>query len=195
MATPRPPQRKRSLSGWIVFGMVLVIGIGWVFGSTWVIRWFDAPWSISALGPTLTGSWEGPLQALQGAQYRLTLTFEYVEAGRSNTNLRGQGRICNRHGEIFELSLRGRANRAGSRLMLTLPKADDAQPGPSLTLEGHWDGQKLTVRPTSNPFLADGAFQAVRTVSASDPDDSFTPTDLAPGDNAAFEAACRQLRG
>ena len=194
MARPRPLQRKHSLSGWIVFAMIVVLGVGWVFGSTWAIRWFDAPWSISMLGPTLTGHWEGPLQARQGAHYRLLLAFEYVEAGRSSTNLRGTGRICNRHGETFELSLRGRANRAGNRLMLTLPKADDVRPGPSLTLEGHWDGQRLTVRPTSNPFLLDGTYQAVRTISTNDPDDSFTPSDLHPGDSAAFEAGCRQLR-
>ena len=27
-----------------------------------------APWSMSFMGPTLTGSWEGPLRARQGAQ-------------------------------------------------------------------------------------------------------------------------------
>ena len=193
MAKPRPPQRKRPLSGWIVIAVMSVLGVSWVFGSTWMIRWFDAPWSIAALGPTLTGNWEGPIQARLGAHYRLLLTFEYVEAGRSSINLRGQGRIRNRDGETFELSLRGRANRAGSRLMLTLPKADDVHPGPSLTLEGHWDGQKLTVRPTSNPFMTDGTYRAVRTVNTNDLDDSFTPSDLHPGDSAAFEAGCRQL--
>jgi hypothetical protein len=195
MAWPRPPQRKRPLSGWIVFALILVIGVGWVFGSTWVIRWFDAPWSIAALGPTLTGTWEGPLQARQGAQYRLSVTLDYEEAGRhSSTNVRGTGRICNRYGQTFELLLRGRVNRDGDRFKLTLPKADDAQDGPSLTLDGHWSGDELTVKPTANPFLADGTFQAVRTISTNDPDDSFIPSALRRADHATFEAACRELR-
>jgi hypothetical protein len=193
MAARQPVQLRRPLGGWIIVAMIVAIAATWVFGSSLVIRWFDAPWSIAALGPTLTGSWEGPLRARQGAQYHLTLAFEYVEAGRSTSNIRGKGRICNRHGETFELSVSGTANRAGDRITLILPKADDVPLGPSLTLDGHWNGQKLTVRPTANPFLADGTFQAVRTISTSDPDDSFMPSDLHPGDPASFETACRLL--
>ena len=164
-----------------------------VFGFAWLIRALNAPWSIRAFEPTLTGSWFGRLQARQGAAYILLVTIEYEERGRSSTNLRGQGRLCNQPGQTFQFTLRGDASRTGDRVTLTLPKADDVRPGPGLQLEGSWNGQRLTIRPTANPFLPDGTFQAVRTVSTDDPDDSFSPTELATGEIAAFEAACRQL--
>jgi hypothetical protein len=51
------------------------------------------------------------------------------------------------------------------------------------------------LRPTDDPFQPDGTYQAVRTVSTDDPDNSFGTSELLGADRAAFEAACRRLVG
>jgi hypothetical protein len=167
--------------------------------SEWGIRWLQAPWSYEALGPTLTGSWEGPLRARLGQDYRLYVELGYRDPGRRwrlrEDNIEGHGWVCNRHGDVFEVNVGGKANRAGDHLTLRLSHVDPVRSGLWTDLEGAWTGSALTFPAARNPFLPDGRFVQIRTVSSSDPDDSFGPIELRKADRASFLAACGRLGG
>lgn len=191
--TDRGRPFRFQIRGWKSrIAVVAVFAFTAIYGLDAVFRWIDAPWSYAALGPTLTGPWEGPLQARQGTSYRLYLDIAYERVGRSATNLRGSARVCSRNGGTFNLGLRGSANRSGNRIELVLYPPDD-RPAPTIPLIGGWDGQALTLRATDNPFQRDGTYQTVRTVSTSAPEDGFGITFLRASDLARFEAACRAL--
>ena len=76
--------------------------------------------------------------------------------------------------------------------MLTYP--DPVQSALGLRIEARWsEGAADTLRVTrveANPFLPDGTFQAVRSVSSTDPDDSFQPAELRRTASAASTASC-----
>ena len=168
------------------------------FAGTWGLQWFRAPWSFESLGPTLTGAWEGPLRANLGAEYRVYLDMSYRDIRGRNymrDNLTGRGRICNRHGEVFEYELDGWASRSGDQVEIQLSFVDPVRSALGNRLEGSWDGQTLTLRPLTNPFMPDGAFQLSRTTSTADPDDSFGPGSLRKSDAASFLVACGRLAG
>lgn len=166
------------------------------FVGTWGMQWLRAPWSFSALGPTLTGVWEGPLRANLGAEYRLYLDVQYRDLrGRiySSSTLTGQARLCTRTGEAFQFTLDGEASRSGDHVELRLSSVDPARSELGNYLEGSWDGQTLTLRPRSNPFRPDGTFQPNRPLSSADPDDSFGPGRFQKSDAASFLIACGRL--
>lgn len=168
------------------------------FAGTVGMQWLRAPWSFASLGPTLTGNWEGPLRAKLGAEYRMYLEMSYREGrGRSSfwDTLTGRGRICNRHGEVFEYELDGGASRSGDQVEIHLAFVDPVRSALGNRLEGSWDGRTLTLRPTTNPFMPDGTFQLRRAISPADPDDSFQPGQLRKSDAATFLVACGRLAG
>lgn len=182
--------------GW-TRGLALVLLLAIVIAADqWGLRWLRAPWSFAALGPTLTGVWEGPLRAQRGAAYRILLNLEYASSGQramSAFNLTGTGQICTAHGDIFEYDLDGEASRSGDSVRVLLTYVDPIRSALGNRLEGSWSGQTLALRPLSNPFQPDGTFLANRSVSSADPDDSFGPAELRKSDEASFLVACARL--
>lgn len=177
--------------------LLAFVGVLYIAG-VWGIQWFRAPWSMPALGPTLTGAWEGPMQAQFGAPYRLYLDLRYRDLqGRMawSSNLTGAARICTRHGEVYEFTLDGEASRTGDHIELKLTFVDPARSGLWTHFEGNWDGRTLTLQPLKNPFMPDGTYAEQRTVSASDPDDNFQQTALQKADAASFLISCGRLSG
>lgn len=148
-----------------------------------------APWALNLDGgPTLEGSWEGTLRARQGAEYRLSLTMQHHDRDgrrrrtRQETTIEGSARLCAPTGAVYEYTLTGGADDAGQQLRLTLTYPDPVQSALGLRLEANWseaaaDILRIVSVPT-NPFLPDGTFQVVRSVSSGDPDDSFQPAEL-----------------
>jgi hypothetical protein len=182
--------------GW-TRGLALVLLVGIVFAADqWGIRWFRAPWSFAALGPTLTGVWEGQLRAQRGAELRILLNLEYAPSGqRANSpfNLTGTGQICTAHDDLYEYDLDGEASRSGDSVRVLLTYVDPIRSALGNRLEGRWGGQTLTLRPLSNPFQPDGTFLLNRSVSTAAPDDSFEPAELRKSDLPTFLAACARL--
>jgi len=182
--------------GW-TRGLALVLLVGIVFAADqWGIRWFRAPWSFAALGSTLTGVWEGPLRARQGAEYRILLNLEYAASGQrtmSASNITGTGQICTAHGDIYEYDLDGEASRSGDSVRVLLTYVDAVRSALGSRLEGSWSGQTLALRPLSNPFQPDGTFLPNRSVSTADPDDRFEAAELRKSDEASFLVACARL--
>jgi hypothetical protein len=181
----------RTLNLLALVGVIFFVG-------TWGIQWARAPWSMASLGPTLTGVWEGPLRTNLGAEYRLFLNLQYRDLrGRisAESTLTGQGRICTRTGEVYEYNLDGEASRSGDSVELRLSYADAAHSELGTQLEGAWNGQTLTLRPRSDPFMPDGSFQPQRPVSGTTPDDSIQPGELRKSDPASFLIACGRLAG
>jgi hypothetical protein len=125
------------------------------------------------------------------------MALEYRDPGRrwrmNEDNLTGRGSICNRHGDVFDVDVRGDASRSGDRLTLHLSHVDPARSGLWTELGGGWTGPTLAFGSARNPFLPDGTFVQVRTVSSADPDDSFGPAELRRADRASFLAACGRL--
>ncbi|MCC7371465.1 MAG: hypothetical protein IT306_23805 [Chloroflexi bacterium] len=159
--------------------LLAFVGVLYLAG-TYGGRWVWAPWSMPALGPTLTGVWEGPLRAEQGAEYRLYVELSYRDGGvrlSGASTLTGRARICNRAGELFEYSVDGEASRSGDRVELRLTFADPARRALGTVLDGSWSGQSLTLRPTANPFA----------------DDGFVPAELHRAEPAAFLIGCGRL--
>lgn len=179
-------------------GLLLVaLLLGVLVVDQWGFRWWRAPWSYEAVGPTLTGSWEGPLRAHQGAEYRLLLSLGYQYHDQhllwGESNLTGAAWLCTPRGEVHEYAVDGHASRSGDAVEIDLAYGDPRLSGLGFDLVGSWDGQVLTLRPSENPFQPDGSFQASRTVSTSDPDDSFGTAELRKSDRASFLVACGRL--
>src|SRR5215217_3472362 len=165
--------RAASL-GW-TRGLALVLLLAIVVAADqWGVRWLRAPWSFAALGPTLTGVWEGPLRAQRGAEYRIVLRLEYAPSGQrasSAFNLTGTGQICTARGDVWEYDLDGEASRSGDTVRVLLTYVDPVRSALGNRLEGSWSGQTLALRPLVNPFQPDGTFLPNRSVSSADPDD------------------------
>jgi hypothetical protein len=178
-------------------GLALVLLIGIVFAADqWGLRWLRAPWSFAALGPTLTGVWEGPLRARRGAEYRILLSLEYAASGQrtsSELNLTGTGQICTARDDLYEYDLDGEASRSGDSIRVLLTYVDPVRSALGNRLEGSWSGQTLTLRPLANPFQPDGTFVLNRSLSSADPDDSFEPAELRKSDLPTFLAACARM--
>lgn len=181
----------RTLNLLALVGVIFFVG-------TWGMQWMRAPWSFPALGPTLTGVWEGPLRANLGAEYRLYLDLQYRDLrGRiyASSTLTGEGRICTRTGDVYQYTLDGEASRSGDRVELRMSFVDPVRSELGTQLEGSWDGRTLTLRPLTNPFRPDGAFQPNRPRSAADPDDSIRAGGLQKSDAASLLIACGRLSG
>jgi len=193
-------RRKRKVPFLIILALLVAV----IFGLPWACQRIEAPWSVGGPEqPTLTRTWEGPLAARLGAKYRLLVSLDYKELthrsrrgrGRGNfwkrNNLTGTARLCTPKGQRWDYEVSGRADRDGTGLLLRLEYGDPSQSGLDLELRGAYEGERVAVTANKNPFLRDGTFKQVRTVSSADPDDSFAPIELRPGTREAFEAACR----
>ncbi len=161
----------------------------------WGIRWLVAPWSYPSLGPTLTGTWDGSLRARQGAEYRVYVDLSYTTTRRRPwaSNLTGLALLCTQHGDIYEHTVSGDADRDGHNVELEIEYRDPALSALDMRFAGDWDGQTLTLTPRNNPFLPDGRFVWPRSVSSDEPDDSFASAALTRADRPSFLAACGRL--
>ena len=179
----------------ILLGLVVAIQRLWAL--------VEAPWSIEGSGPTLTGTWVGPLRARLGGRYHLFVEVGYDVPGRTGRGhagapwgrapLWGTGAVCAANGAIHDYALSGTATRSGDRVELHLGAPSGVARAPWFALHGSWRGDTLDVRPTRNPFDPDGVYRPERPTSSDDPDDPFGATELHKGSVADFEAACREL--
>jgi hypothetical protein len=202
MMTKQPERRgirlPRGIPGWVP--LILLFGVFWV-GVEFVSRWFWAPWSFGE--PSLTGTWDGPLQAGLGAPYRLLVDLDYrsvVRLGRGTfigssrpDTLQGTARLCTPRGETYTYAVRGRANRAGQEVRVTLQYGDRSLSVLDLVLVGGWSAPVLTLQPDRNPFNPDGTLSPRRAASSADPNDSFAPAELRTATVGEFEVVCGRL--
>jgi hypothetical protein len=177
---------------------IVVLVLAAVYGlDTWGMRWLRAPWSYPTLGPTLTGAWEAPLRARQGAEYRLLLELAFRDTGVRvrdwDHTLVGRAMICTRTGDVYEYTVDGDANRSGNTISLSLTYPDPQRSALGNRLEGAWRGDTLSLTPYNNPFQPDGSFLLDRRVSSADPDDRFETAELHRADRADFLIACARL--
>ena len=192
----------RRLSRGLVTGLGLVLLL---WASSQALEFGDkviyAPWALHwGGGPTLEGTWEGPLHARLGAEYRLLLVLDYhyvqeVQGPSRGSTIEGRGRLCTAGGEIYDYpSLSGDADRAGQQLRLSLSYRDPSLSQLGFGLQAAWSGDTLQLaRVSDNPFQPNGSFLPHRIVSTADPDDNFQPTELRRARAADFEAECRRL--
>jgi hypothetical protein len=183
-----------------------------------------APWAMSLDGgPTLTGTWVGPLRSKWGSEYHLYLDLKWdpprIRGSRgsrpaSRSNLVGEARICNRAGKEFRLAVSGAADRAASDVRVDV-EARDSQYRESLPLRGAWHGETLQLSAFTTPFGPEGELRGGRsTVSSSTTDAAgrfveLYPTDLSPdqvpadsfpdvvlrkGGEADFRSGCQAIR-
>jgi hypothetical protein len=177
----------------VAIGLLIVAVVGFAAAMRLSQDLFDriiyAPWALNMDGgPNLEGSWEGTLRARQGAEYRLLLTMQHRDRDgrrrrtRQTTTIEGSARLCAPTGQQYEYTLAGGANDAGEQLQLVLTYPDPSQSALGLRIEARWAENAADLlriaSVASNPFLPDGTFQVVRTVSSADPDDSFQPAEL-----------------
>jgi hypothetical protein len=189
--------------GWRGFLLTLPLLAVVAYGFTWLQQWIEAPWSLGGPGqPTLTGTWEGPLRARQGSQYRLFVDVRDDErrlnrsrsrGTRNRADLVGFGRICAPTGTLYEYTVIGGANRSADEVRIELEYPDPKLSALGIDFEGGWHGETLALRALSNPFDPAGTFTPNRSWSSADPPDDIAPTDLRRATLADFEAACRQL--
>ena len=197
---------RRRLSGKQVVLISAALLLAVYCGGEAAYRRITAPWSIGEVGrDTLIGPWTGSLRARQGAEYGLWLDLEYhqrrvggprrrARGGNSRTNLEGSATLCTPKGERYEYEVSGEADRDGTVQNLWLEYGDPRLSALNLRLTGAWRDRALSITTDKNPFLPDGTFVAVRSISSADPDDSFAPVTLTERDWAAFEATCQRIR-
>lgn len=204
---PRPKRRGGWARHLLSFGLIVLLLVALGVAGEWVWALIEAPWSIGAAGPTLTGTWEGPLRAKLGGRYHLVVELRYEpppqfgsgrarsgQTGRARgAELRGTARLCTAAGAVHDYDVLGRADRSGEHVEIQLGAPRGVAYAPWFYLRGSWHGATLAVTPTRNPFDPDGVYRPDRTVSSNDPDDPLAPTELRKGSMADFEAACRQL--
>jgi hypothetical protein len=176
-----------------------------------------APWAIDwGGGPTLTGTWVGPLRSTWGSAYHLyvELDWEPPRGRTSRATLTGTAWVCTRADAEFRLDVRGDADRAAHDVDLDL-EARDSRYRESLPLRGAWHGDTLRLSAFTSPFGPEGELRGNRsTVSSSttDKDGRFValyPTGLAPnqvpadsfpdvtlrkGGEDEYRAGCTSLR-
>ena len=155
-----------------------------------------APWALDWAGrPTLVGTWEGPLHARLGSEYRLLLTLTYDAPDEGFPRIGGIGRLCTANGDAYNYVLSGDSDRSGDHVRLGLGYRDGSLSQLGFGLDARWAGESLhLLRASDNPFQPDGSFDSDRASSTGDPDDRFEPAELHRATTADFEAACGQLR-
>ena len=184
-----------------VFGREMLVTLALlVFGGVILpeaIKVVDAPWAVTWLpGPKLVGTWEGPIRARLGAEYRVFLDLRYADergASRDANNLAGTARVCTRTGRTYEYEVRGGSRWFSDDIEIGLAYVDPKLSGLGFGLSGPWNGPPLRLTATDNPFDPDGVYRPETPSSTADPDDSFLPIELQPRSLADFEGACRQL--
>jgi hypothetical protein len=193
-----PHAESSSAAIWRGAIVVLLLAAVYVLDG-WGMRWLRAPWSYPSLGPTLTGLWDAPLRARQGAEYRLLLELAYRDTGVRvrdwDHTLVGRAVLCTRTGDVYEYTVDGDANRSGDTMSLLLVYPDGTRSALGNRLEGAWQGDTLTLTPANNPFQPDGSFLLDRRVSTADPDDSFETAQFRRADRSDFLIACARLTG
>jgi hypothetical protein len=183
-----------------------------------------APWAMAPDGgPTLTGTWVGPLRSQWGPEYYLSLDLQWKPPSfrgsrgvrsRSRANLTGEARICNQAGKEFRLAVSGGADRDAQDVRVDA-EARESQYRESLPLRGAWHGETLELSAFTTPFGPEGELRGGRaTVSSSTTDAAgrfveLYPSDLKPdqvpsgrfpeitlrkGDDAAFRTGCDAIR-
>lgn len=156
-----------------------------------------APWAVNWMpGPKLIGSWEGHIQARQGATYRLFLDLRYADERSTSSvgnNLAGTARVCTQAGITYDYTVYGGVNAFSQHMDVRLVYGDPKLSGLGFTLKGLWDGAPLRVIATDNPFDPDGAYRPGSPSSTADPDDSFLPLEMRHATLTEFERNCRQL--
>jgi hypothetical protein len=177
-----------------------------------------APWAIGIDGgPTLTGTWVGPMRSKWGSEYYLYLDLGW-EPPRGRTpraRLTGEAWICNRAGKEFRLEVSGDADRQAQNVRIDA-EARDSQYRESLPLRGAWNRDTLQLTAFTSPFGPEGELRGSRsTVSSSTSDaagrfvelyptglgpdqvpaDSFPDLTLHKGDSADYRAQCRTIGG
>jgi hypothetical protein len=203
MAQPSSPRKRLSNRQVFVIAIALLLVV--FVGAPQVKRLIVAPWSLAGEGPTLTGTWDGQLQARQGGRYRLLLDIDYDDESRGGGrrrsrvtdrtpgDLKGTARVCTPKGEIYAYAVNGHADRSAEQVRLNLEYGDPALSALNLPLEGSWRGDVLVVTTWKNPFGPDGSFQPNRSVDSASPDDRFAPAELRKAAVGDFEAACARL--
>jgi hypothetical protein len=183
-----------------------------------------APWAMSLDGgPTLTGTWVGPLRSKWGSEYHLILDLQWdpprIRGSRrsrrsSRARLVGEARICNRAGTEFRLAVSGDADRDAKDVRVDV-EARDSQYRESLPLRGSWHGDTLQLAAFTTPFGPEGELRGARsTVSSSTtdaagrfvelypsdltpdqvPSDSFPDVMLRKGGEADFRSGCDAIK-
>jgi hypothetical protein len=183
-----------------------------------------APWAMGLDGgPTLTGTWVGPLRSKWGAEYHLSLDLRWDPPrirrsrgarGSGRADLVGEARICNRAGKEFRLAVSGDADRDAKDVRVDV-EARDSRYRESLPLRGAWHGKTLQLTAFTTPFGPEGELRGARsTVSSSTTDaagrfvelypsdltpdqvpaDSFPDVTLRKGGEADFRSGCDAIR-
>ena len=177
-----------------------------------------APWAIGIDGgPTLTGTWVGPMRSKWGSEYYLYLDLGW-EPPRGRTpraRLTGEAWICNRAGNEFRLVVSGDADRQAQNVRIDA-EARDSRYRESLPLRGAWNRDTLQLSAFTSPFGPEGELRGSRsTVSSSTSDaagrfvelyptglgpdqvpaDSFPDLTLHKGGSADYQAQCRMIGG
>jgi hypothetical protein len=208
----------RGIGRGILRAGLAVVLLGAVVAVLWPISMFlFAPWAISLDGgPTLPGTWAGPLSSKWGSEYYLYLDlgWEPPRGRTSRARLTGEAWVCNRAGQEFRLAVRGDADR-GAKDVRVDAEARDSQYGESLPLRGAWHGDTLELAAFTSPFGPEGQLRGSRsTVSSSTTDaagrfvevyptglrsdqvpaDSFPDVTLQRGDRGAYRAGCQALQ-
>jgi hypothetical protein len=177
-----------------------------------------APWAIGIDGgPTLTGTWVGPMRSKWGSEYYiyLDLGWEPPHGRTARARLTGEAWICNRAGKEFRLEVSGDADRPAQNVRIDA-EARDSRYRESLPLRGAWNRDTLRLSAFASPFGPEGELRGSRsTVSSSTSDaagrfvelyptglgpdqvpaDSFPDLTLHKGDSADYQAQCRMIRG
>lgn len=195
-------ERARLLRGCgrNVLGLVLAVAIlaGLLAILTPISAFISAPWSLGlGGGPTMTGTWVGPLRSKWGSEYHLHLDLAWEPPslrssrggrsgrGSSRGDLTGTARICNRAGKEFRMEVSGDADRSASDVRIDL-EARTSQYRESLPLRGAWDGDTLQLSAFTSPFGPEGELRGSRsTVSSSTTDQAGRFVELYPTDLTA----------
>jgi hypothetical protein len=132
-----------------------------------------APWAIGIDGgPTLTGTWVGPMRSKWGSEYYiyLDLGWEPPRGRTPRARLTGEAWICNRAGKEFRLEVSGDADRQAQNVRIDA-EARDSRYRESLPLRGAWNRDTLRLTAFTSPFGPEGELRGSRsTVSSSTSD-------------------------
>lgn len=194
-----PPGRSSIFgAGWRGTFVSLAVLIVAFFAVDEGFKAATAPWAVSWMpGPKLVGTWEGPLQARQGAKYRVFLDLRYADERRpsrtGDNNLAGSARVCTQTGATLDYTIYGGISAFTQVANIGLTYGDPKLSGLGFGLKGPWNGAPLRLTASDNPFDPDGVYRRETPSSTADPDDSFLPVELTAASLADFERGCREL--
>ena len=153
----------------VVLTMTLV-GLG-IFATLMVIEIPFAPWIRSfGLWPTLTGNWQGTLEAPNGgvSSVYLELRGEVFSVsgsrGPRRASISGIARWCDESGRIRDYRISGAPdNWRGTQFHLSLREDDERDSGVTLgDLRGEWSGDEIRATGVLVPLARTAAAEATR---------------------------------